>query len=622
VPPKPLLQIRGLTKSYGPKKIFDEASVNIHEKQRIGVIGRNGAGKTTLFKMILGKEEPDYGEIAHMPDLRLGYIEQHDPFEPGETILQFLERYTGKPEWECAKTAAQFQLKGEQLSQTVSSLSGGYQMRVKLTATLLFEPNLLLLDEPTNFLDLSTLILLENFLRNFRGAFMVITHDREFIKRTAESILDVENGQLFFYPEPLEDYLEFKETQKSSAQTTNLSIERKQKQLQTFVERFGAKASMAAAAQNKLKQIARLDERKISIEHPFSRIKMRIPKVEAKVGNAVVCKNLSIGYGAWAQKGFQRESLPSNLETDINLKETTGKGSTSPEKSVKIVASDISLEIERGQKVAILGDNGQGKSTLLKTLAGQLAPITGKCGWQPNLKITYYDQLVHQALPMQQTVFEYLKEVSTTGKDEDIYEMLGNFLFGKPDYTKPIAVLSGGEKARLCLAGMFLNKADVYLLDEPTNHLDFETVEAMGTALREFNGTVFVVSHDRTFVNLLATDILEVKNGQVKRILGDYESYVWRLEQEAQNLNNSSSSSQSAKQKEGSNHSQLPPGKEERKRLYALRKELSKIERKLDKLKTARDLDPTNWQNHADLETHENRWLEVQEEIDRLGGSL
>ncbi len=574
---KPLLQVRNLKKTFGNKVIFDEASVNILERQKIGVVGRNGAGKTTLFKMILGKEEPDSGEIVEMPILQLGYIEQHDPFEKEETVLEFLQRYTGKPEWECAKVASRFLLKGDKLVHPVTALSGGYQMRVKLTATLLFEPNLLLLDEPTNFLDLSTLILLENFLLTFNGAFLVITHDREFIKRTAHSILELENGQLSYHPRPLEEYLQFKQEQKETAEVVNKNIDRKQKQLQTFVDRFGSKASMAKSAQSKMKQIEKLGERKIQIDQAFSKVKMRIPRVDSKIGPALICKNLNIGYGD------------------------------------KKVASDISFEVGKGEKVAVLGDNGQGKSTFLKTIAGQLPPLSGKCFWKNNLQVVYYNQHVHQTMSPDRTVFDYLASVSVTGNEQDLYEMLGNFLFTREDYTKTIEVLSGGEKARLCLAGMFLSKADVYLLDEPTNHLDFQTVEAMGQALREFNGTVFLVSHDRTFVNLLATDILEVKDQRVRRISGNYEAYVWRLEQEAKSLTKSEQT-----QKENSKNDKPKPDKEVRKKLYELKKTQTSLERKIGKLKTTISQESENWKAQQDLEEQEDKWLQVQMEIDSL----
>ena len=329
---RPLLQVKQISKSFGIKKIFTEADLVVTENQKIGVIGRNGAGKTTLFKMIMGLDEPDLGEIQHYPYMQLGYIEQNDPFLPGETVIDFLERYTKKPSWECAKIASRFQLKKEKLEKPVSDLSGGYQMRVKLTATLLFEPNLLLLDEPTNYLDLSTLILLEKFLLDFKGTVMVITHDREFLKKTCTSTLDVGNGQLFLHNEGLEEYLEFKQEQEELAKSVNENIEKKQKQLQTFVDKFGAKASKAKSAQSKMRQIDKLDTKKIGIATAFSSVRMHIPTVENKQGDALECINIDIGYPG------------------------------------KVVVKSIDVRVERGKKVAILGDNGQGKSTFMKTI--------------------------------------------------------------------------------------------------------------------------------------------------------------------------------------------------------------------------------------------------------------
>ncbi len=566
-----LLQARGIYKSYGEKIILSDANVSITEKQKIGVIGRNGAGKSTFFKMITGDEQPDKGSIIHMPDLQLGYIPQVDPFDPSETVIGFLERYTNKPEWECAKVASQFQLKGEMLTTKIGDLSGGYQMRVKLTSTLLFEPNLLLLDEPTNYLDLSTLILLENFLKTFRGGFLCITHDREFIKKTCTSTMEVEHGKIVLHNEPLERYLELKEEQKSLAESVNKNIELKQKQLKTFVDRFGAKASMAKSAQSKAKQIDRLDSKKITIAGALSTVKMIIPESSAKAGTALAIENLDIGY---------------------------------PEKTI---ATGIKLDVDKGKKIAILGDNGQGKSTLLKTLAGTLKPINGDLKWSSELKISYYAQHVHLALDPNETVHDYLRRTASPGVDDaTIFMMMGNFLFRKGDTKKQVMVLSGGEKARLCLAGMFLTKSDVLLLDEPTNHLDFETVEAMGTALSKFNGTVFVVSHDRTFVSLLANEIWQVKDGNVKRVLGTYEDYVWQKEQAAQNqpVTNTSSDSGEIKPKKALD-------KQKRKQLYLLEKELKKVNKKIENLKSAGD-------KPQELEKQESIWLEITEKIEKL----
>lgn len=567
-----LILVRNLYKAFGTKVIFEDANCVIVEKLKVGVIGRNGAGKSTLFKMIVGDDTPDKGVVEILPNCKIGYIPQNNPYEVTETVIGFLTRYTGREEWECAKVASQFQLKGDILQKQIGDLSGGYQMRVKLTSTLLFEPNLLLLDEPTNYLDLSTLILLEHFLKNYKGGFLCITHDREFIKKTCTSTMEVAGGQIVLHPEKLEEYLEFKEEQENLALVRNSNIEKKQKQLQTFVSRFGAKASMAKSAQSKLKQIDRLEDNKIGIKKALSTVRMHIPDVVNYGGPALELKDLKIGY---------------------------------PEKTV---ATNININLEKGKKVAILGDNGQGKSTLLKTMASMLDPISGVCKWNAGLKIAYYAQHVNLALIDTETAEEYLKRVADKSvNNEEIYKMLGNFLFKNEEARKHVGVMSGGEKARLCLAGMFLSKSDVLLLDEPTNHLDFETVEAMGAALGEFSGTVVVVSHDRTFVNLLASEIWEVKEGKVNIVLGSYEDYVWQKEQEA-----TKQGKIDEKYGNMANKPVIQLDKAQKILLFNSKKELDKVNRKIANTAVTRSAE--------EMEKLNEEWLVLTEKIAELGG--
>jgi len=593
------LQIKDLHKSFGLKKIFTDANLVITENQKIGVIGRNGAGKTTLFKMIMGLDEPDLGEIQHYPYMRLGYIEQNDPFLPGETVIDFLERYTKKPTWECAKVASRFQLKKDRLEKPVTDLSGGFQMRVKLTATLLFEPNLLLLDEPTNYLDLSTLILLEKFLLDFKGTVMVITHDREFIKKTCNSTLDVGHGQLFLHNEGLEEYLEYKQEQEELAKSVNENIEKKQKQLQTFVDKFGAKASKAKSAQSKMRQIDKLDTKKIGIATAFSNVRMHIPTVENKQGDALECVNIDIGYPG------------------------------------KVVVKGIDVRVERGKKVAILGDNGQGKSTFMKTIMNEIPTMKGEVAWKKGLKLGFYNQHLSASLNPDETVFGFAsKKAEGNSSMDEVFRILGNFLFTRNDYDKTASVLSGGEKARLCLAGIFLGKADVYLLDEPTNHLDFETVEALGAALGNFNGTVFVISHNRTFVSLIANEIIEIKDGGLKRILGSYQDYVWNLEQQAdlENASNKKADIEEAAKFDvtgGGGSGKTESGqvsssgsgnisKEVRKKLFEMNKELQKAERKMQNLQNLISEGQTDESTKAKLADAEIVWLELKDQIEKL----
>jgi len=488
-----LLQISQIHKAYGANVILDDATASFSSDQKIGVIGRNGAGKSTLCRILTGHEQADSGTISKNSALKLSYLEQHDTFKPEESVLDFLMRTAEVEAWQCGQTAARFQIKNDALTHPVQSLPGGYQTRVKLTAMLLREPNFLVLDEPSNYLDLSTLILLENFLTDFRGGYLIVSHDREFLKRTCDHTLEVEAGKLTLYPGDIEEYFEFKELELAQKEAHNRSVEKKRDQLQEFINRFRAKASTAARAQSKIKQLEKL--KTIEIAHQMSTVRIRMPQVERKAGRAFSCDDLAIGY---------------------------------PEKDV---ASGIHFDIERGQHVAILGDNGQGKTTFLRSIAGDLPPKGGAFLWNAGIKTAYYAQHVFARLDPEDNIYAYLMRESAEGvTNQEVLAMAGCFLFKGDDVKKKIGVLSGGERSRLVLAGLLLSKSQALLLDEPTNHLDFETVEALGHALKNFAGTVFFISHDRTFVNLVATNILEVNNGKVRRHPGTYEDYVYHLE--------------------------------------------------------------------------------------------
>jgi len=488
-----LLQLKSLHKSFGPRVIFDDATATLSTDKKVGFIGRNGAGKSTLCKILIGQDTADSGEIIHSADLRLSYLEQHDPFTPEETVLDFLMRHTGQEAWRCGEVASRFQLKHESLKAKVNTLSGGYQTRVKLTSMLLREPNFLILDEPSNYLDLKTLILLEEFLQDFDGGFLIVSHDREFLKKTCDHTLEAEHSQLTLYPGTVEEYLTFKAEGQAQAISYNQTIESKRKQLQAFVDRFHAKASKASQARSKMKQIERL--KTIDLAAAQSNVHIKIPAIQRRQGPAFTCEALAIGY---------------------------------PE---KLVAKDIRVEVDHGAHVAVLGDNGQGKTTLLRTLAEELAPKGGRFKWGFGCEIAYYAQHVVDTLNPTHDVFTHLeRHAAVSVTRQELLAMAGSFLFKGTDVNKPVAVLSGGECARLCLAGLLLMKRNVLLLDEPTNHLDFETVEALGAALHQFPGTVFFISHDRTFVNMVATQIIEVNNGSVIHYPGSYANYVYRLE--------------------------------------------------------------------------------------------
>jgi ATP-binding cassette subfamily F protein 3 len=490
-----LLEIRNASKRYGEQVLLDEASATITDDGKVGFVGRNGAGKSTLLKVILGEEELDGGEIIHHPRLRLGYLRQHDPFQPEESALDFLVRDSNQPDWKCGEVAGQFELKGDYLHGPVRELSGGWQTRVKLAALLLHEPNLLLLDEPTNFLDLRTQVLLEHFLRGFREACLIVSHDRSFLTATCDRTLDLSRGKLTTYPGKITAFLTQQREHQEHLQRVNATTLAKKKQLERFINKNRAKASTASQARSKTKQLERLELEDLESVSPTAAI--RCPEVTPRQGAALRCQDLVIGYDD------------------------------------QTVAQGISLEIDHGARVAIVGDNGQGKTTFLRTLVGSLESKEGRIKWGYGCDVGTYAQHVYTTLPEHETVLDNLQRVSAMGTPtQRILNLAGAMLFRGAAVEKKIKVLSGGERARLCLSGLLLGGYNVLVLDEPGNHLDVETVEALASALCSYGGSVIFTSHDRTFVNAVATNVIEVGGGQVVHYPGSYKRYVERIEQE------------------------------------------------------------------------------------------
>ncbi len=490
----PLLQITNAHKHYGDQVLLDGADATISDNVKVGFIGRNGAGKSTLLRILLGEEELDSGEVIRHPSLRLGYLRQHDPFLPGETALEFLMRDSEQPDWRCGEVAGQFELKGAYLDGPVAKLSGGWQTRLKLAALLLHEPNLLMLDEPTNFLDLRTQILLEHFLKDFRAACLIVSHDRTFLGDTCTHTLALSRGKLTSFPGKVDAYLEFERENRERDQRANAAILAKRRHLEDFIARNKARAATAGLAQSKAKALEKLEVVEIVGDEPTASI--RAPRVEPRKGIALRCRDLVIGY---------------------------------PERQI---ASGVQLEIDHGSRVAVVGDNGQGKTTFLRTVVESLKPLAGDVRWGHGCKIGVYAQHVYTTLPEKDTVLEYLQQKGKGRKIQEVLEVAGALLFRGSHVDKPISVLSGGERARLCLAGLLLSDYNILILDEPGNHLDVDTVEALVDALLEYQGTVIFTSHDRHFTTKVATSVVEVRDGRVAFYSGKYDDYVYRVNKE------------------------------------------------------------------------------------------
>ncbi|WP_415064289.1 ATP-binding cassette domain-containing protein [Bdellovibrio sp.] len=488
-----LLQLQSGYKAFGSKSLFEDATFAINEGEHVGVIGPNGAGKSTLFKILVDQEHLDQGLVTKSQQLRLAYLEQESDWDVNEVVEDYLAKNCIKPLWELKQFGLKLGLTEAHFQAHLKQLSGGYRMRVKLLYLIGQEPNLLLLDEPTNFLDLETLLVLESFLQEFKGAFLLISHDREFLRRVTDHILEVESGDIVKFPGSLDDYFEQKQMLNEILQKQVLSQQAKRKSIMDFVTRFGAKATKARQAQSRLKALEKMEVIEVKAAPTHSHI--HIPPARATGKMILEVENVDCGYGE------------------------------------KTILKNVSLRLERGNHLGIVGLNGAGKSTLLKSLGEQIPLLKGSIKWGHQVSLSYFAQHTPESLNPEHTVLEAM--AATADKEvtqQDVLNIAGSLLFSGDSVQKKVKVLSGGEKSRVALGQILLQKSPLLLLDEPTNHLDFDTVEALTTALERYEGTIVTVSHDRGFIGRVANKILEVNHGQLTLYPGTYDEYVWSLQ--------------------------------------------------------------------------------------------
>ena len=475
----------------------------------------------------------------------------------------------------------------------MKELSGGWQTRLKLAALLLHEPNLLLLDEPTNFLDLRTQILLEHFLKDFQEACLIVSHDRAFLGATCSHTLDLSRGRLTMFPGKIDAFLTHQEERRKQDERTNATVLAKRRHLETFIAKNKARASTATQARSKSKQLEKLETIEVFGDEPSARI--MAPIVEPRKGPALRCRDMTIGY---------------------------------PD---RVVAKGIDLEIDHGSRAAIVGDNGQGKTTFLRTVVGSLKPIAGEVRWGYGCNVGVYAQHVYTSLPEERTVLDYLEREAAPGtKPQQILDMAGSMLFRGEAMKKRISVLSGGERARLCMTGLLLSQHNILVLDEPGNHLDVDTIEALAEALCEYKGTVIFTSHDRHFMKRIASCIVEVRDGRVTNYRGDYEAYLYAVNREIEEGEREAAAARAKAGKGGP-----PPrvaAKVAKRNEREIRKEQQGVERQIAKLDEQRKglnekllstTDPHEaMQLHEEvtalseqLTAAEEKWLVLQEEL-------
>ena len=531
-----MIQLTGAGKRFGPKILFQDLNWLITAKERVGIVGANGTGKSTLLKVLAGIESLDYGSINVMKGIRAGYLPQDGITLTGRTVFneclsvfeeiralereqQTLERRMGELDHESPEylqiveryhhVQAEFTARDgyniesrvgsvltglgfskEDWQRRVEEFSGGWQMRIALAKLLLEEPNLLLLDEPTNHLDLEARNWLEQYLETYPNAFVLISHDRYFLDVTVSRIAEIWNKRVYFYTGGYSKYESQKEERRIQLEAAYRNQRERIEQLEAFINRFRYQATKAKQVQSRIKELEKIE--RIEIPPDEKTIHFRFPQPKPSGRIVAEFKNVSKSYGS------------------------------------KHVFSGATFNIERGDRIALVGVNGAGKSTLIKILSGEEPVSSGEYTLGHNAEPDYFAQDQYKVLDPESSILDDLATVAPRASNTELRSILGCFLFSEDDVFKRIGVLSGGERNRYALARMLMMPSNFLLLDEPTNHLDMRAKDVLLTALEEFSGTVVFVSHDRYFIDKLATRVFEVADGAVHLFPGNYEDYLFR----------------------------------------------------------------------------------------------
>jgi ATP-binding cassette subfamily F protein 3 len=505
-----MLTVAGLSKSFGGRELFDDVSLNVMAGDRIAITGPNGAGKSTLIKIILGQEEPDAGSVSFIRGTRVGYLPQESEPAGNETVMEVAvphqHEHDGQFIAKVKQILASLGFKQTDHNRPAKEMSGGWIMRAHLARLLAEEPDLLMLDEPTNHLDLETLIWFQDYLKYYPGAILMISHDREFLNNLCTHIAELRSSRIMRYTGNYDSYLEQRAAMEVTLIATAQAQQRKIDQLQTFADRFGAKASKASQAQSKRKQIERIKEEMVAVpDGPDATMGFRFPQPQRSGQRVITLEKIKFGYGE------------------------------------KLIYDGIDLEVERDQRIVLVGPNGAGKSTLLKLLAQVLTPQSGEHKLGHNAKFGYFAQHRAAMLNPKNTVFQEALDTPQRITEQAIRTVLGSFLFRGDDIYKPVSVLSGGEKSRLALVKLLLDPPNLLLMDEPTTHLDLASVDALIVALKQYQGTLVFISHDVHFIRALSTHVVRVEAGTLRHFGGGYQYYLDKTAQSARSALTSSS---------------------------------------------------------------------------------
>lgn len=620
-----------VSKQFGPQEVLKAVTFRINAGERIGIVGPNGAGKSTLFGLLSGDMECDAGDVVLPKNTRIGYLHQQlNPHGVKQSLLDYTENsipelktipkqihaleekmegmdagekeralhrvgelqhrfehlggYDMRSRAKAALSGLGF--KEEEFTRPFSSFSGGWQMRSELARTLIANPDLLLLDEPSNYLDLPAVEWLQKFLRSYEGTMLLISHDRYLLRSLATVTLEISAGQATRYQGGYDYYLQERETRLEHQLAAKKNQDREREQIESFVRRFRAKSTKASQVQSRIKKLEKME----TIEVPTAAANLS----KIRIGDPPHC-----GHEV------------------IRLEEAgvTYDGS-------RWIFEQLNLRLERGHKTALVGYNGMGKTTLLRVLAGQLAPSAGKRVLGHKVVVGYQSQDFAETMPPEKSVFHIVKDQHPIASEAEVRNLLGGFGFSGETINKKCGILSGGEKIRLAFARLFINPPNFLLLDEPTTHLDIQGREALENALKAYKGTVCVVSHDVTFVRSVAEQIIAIDQRGVMSYPGNYNYY---LEKQAENISDAplSSADQTNTDATAASPATAPKGKDARKARAKQReaeKEIRKIEQHIDKLHDVQLAltDEMAENRNADFATINTRLAEISKELQQL----
>jgi len=613
-----ILQANKIERSFAGEVLFDNINLQVDERDRIALVGKNGAGKSTLLKILVGEEEPTSGEINKKKDISLSYLAQDSRFESENTIydemlyvfddLRRTEKQLRQMELEMGEKSGEnldklmsdydrlsenfrqaggftyeadirailngFKFDESMWQMKIAELSGGQNTRLALAKMLLEKPNLLVLDEPTNHLDIETIAWLENYLVNYSGSLIIVSHDRYFLDKVATITLDLTKHSLDRY---VGNYSRFVELREQKIATEVKNYEKQQKEiaaLEDFVNRNLVRASTTKRAQSRRKQLEKMD---------------RLDKPEAGKKSA----NMT----------FQSEKTSGNVVLTVENAAIGYDG--------EVLSQPINLDLRKMNAVAIVGPNGIGKSTFIKSIVDQIPFIKGEKRFGANVEVGYYDQTQSKLTPSNTVLDELWNDFKLTPEVE-IRNRLGAFLFSGDDVKKSVGMLSGGEKARLLLAKLSMENNNFLILDEPTNHLDIDSKEVLENALIDFDGTLLFVSHDRYFINRVATSVLELSDKGSTLYLGDYDYYV---EKKAEvEMSQTEEASTNNQVKEASPVNDYQAQKESQKEIRKLMRQIESLEAEIEKLESQ-----SQAISEQMLETNDaGKLMELQAELDKI----